>query len=86
MDDLVPARVGETQLDVLPVSLRLTARAVWAGAVQWGAGVVIQSRVRAPRLPLILICVLAAPRYFTSQSGTSTQTRDRCCTGGNREP
>ena len=31
-------RIGETQLDVLPVRLRLTAGAVRAGAVQWGWG------------------------------------------------
>ena len=37
-------RIGETQLDVLPIRLRLTAGAVLAGAVQRGSGIVIQSR------------------------------------------
>lgn len=72
-------RIDETQLDILPVRLRLTAGAVRAGAVQRGTRVVIQSREGAPRHTLILIYVLTASSYFTSQSGTSTEAQDHGC-------
>ena len=74
-------RIEETQLDILPVRLRLTAGAVRAGAVQRGTRVVIQPREGAPRHTLILVYVLTASSYFTSQSGTSTEAEDH---GGGR--
>ncbi len=56
-------RIGETQLDVLPVRLRLTPGAVrvgLAGGLQRSVRVVIQAREGTPRLTLILLFVLTA--------------------------
>jgi len=77
-------RIAETQLDLLPVRLRLTAGTVRA-ARERGARVVIQSREGTPRLTLILIFVRTASSYFTSESGISTKPRNGGCTDRNRE-
>src|SRR5215207_6795393 len=69
-------RIVESQLDVLPVRLRLAAGAVRAGAVQRSSGIVIQSRERAPRPPLILILVRAASSHLPSQGDTGGQGED----------
>ena len=71
-------RIGEPQLEFLPIGLRLsTDRTV---------NLVIQSRERAPRLTLILIYVRAASRYLTSESAVSTQSRNGGCAERSREP
>ena len=69
-------RIGETQLDVLPIRLRLAAGAVRAGAVQRGIRIVIQSRERAPRPPLVLLGVRAASSHLSGQGDAGTQGED----------
>ena len=75
-------RIDETQLELLPVGLRLTA-----GSVRWiqTKRVVIQSREGAPRPTLILIFVLTASSYFTSESCISTYPHNGGCTDRDRE-
>src|SRR4029450_12136112 len=70
-------RILETQLELLPVGLRLSTH----GTVY----LVIQSRERAPRPSLILIDVLAASSHLTGQSRTSTQSCNGGCTKGSCE-
>ena len=77
-----PVRISETQLDILPERLRLTARPVRAGAVQRCARVVIVPREGTPRLALILIAVLAASGHFPGQGGAlSTMLRIMAAAG-----
>ena len=76
-------RIPVTQLDQLPVRLLVTAGVVRIR--QRISGVVIESRERAPGPALILVCLLAAPGYFTSERGSGTQTCQRGYADRNRE-
>ena len=77
-------RIRETELDILSERLRLAAGAVRARAVQRSARVVVVSRERAPGDTLILVHVLPAPGYLTSQSSSGTY-REGACTDRHRE-